>query len=72
MEWRVVSDQQWLDDLIATGMNPQTAKGYVEMNAARYVNLYEDYYRHVPELGQTKLKDYAKEFAAVYNQHSAS
>lgn len=72
LEWQVVSDEQWLDDLIAMGMNPQTAEGYVEMNAARYVNLYEDYYRHRPELGQRKLKDYAKEFAAVYNQNSAS
>lgn len=72
LEWRVVSDEQWLDDLIATGMSPQTAKGYVEMNAARYVNLYEDYYRHHPELGQIKLKDYAKEFALVYDRDSAS
>ena len=72
LEWRVVSDEQWLDDLIATGMSPQTAEGYVEMNAARHINLYEDYYRHRPELGQRKLKDYAKEFAAAYNQDSAS
>ncbi|MEH2326794.1 MAG: NAD(P)H-binding protein [Nostoc sp.] len=72
LEWRVVSEEQWLNDLIATGMNPQTAEGYVEMNAARYISLYEDYYRHRPELGQIKLKDYAKEFATVYNQGSAS
>jgi len=39
------------------------------MNASR-VNgvLYEDYYRHQPVLGSVKLKDFAKEFAAVYHQ----
>jgi len=30
--------------------------------------LYEDYYRSRPMLGKVKVKDFAKEFAAVNNQ----
>jgi hypothetical protein len=29
--------------------------------------LYEDYNQHKPILGKVKLKDFAKEFADVYN-----
>lgn len=69
LEWRTVSDEQWLNAMVAAGMNPQTARGFVEMNAARRNGLlYEDYYRHRPVLGCVKLETYAKEFAAVYNQ----
>ena len=69
LQWRVIPDQQFLNGLLAAGMNPQIAKGFTEMNASR-VNgvLYEDYYRHQPVLGSVKLKDFAKEFAAVYHQ----
>lgn len=69
LQWIVIPDEQLLAGMIAAGMNPQTAKGFVEMNAARYGGeLYEDYYRHQPKLGKVKLTDFAKEFAAVFNQ----
>jgi len=55
--------------MIAMGMNPKIAAGLVEMNAGGQTGvLYEDYYRNQPTLGNHKLKEYAKEFAAVYNQ----
>jgi hypothetical protein len=55
--------------MIARGMNPQTAKGFVEMNASRRGGvLYEDYYRNKPTLGKTTVKEFAKEFAVVYHQ----
>src|SRR6185312_1030183 len=39
-----------------------------EMNAGRRSDvLYEDYNRHKPTLGKVKLKDFAKEFALVFN-----
>jgi uncharacterized protein YbjT (DUF2867 family) len=69
LKWQIISDEQLLNDMIAAGMNPQTAKGFVEMNASRREGvLYQDYYRHQPTLGTVKLKDFAKEFAAVYNK----
>lgn len=69
LKWLVIPDEQLLNGMIASGMNPQTAKGFVEMNAARRGGvLYEDYYRHKPKLGSIKLKDFAKEFAVVFNQ----
>ncbi len=69
LKWLVISDEQVLNGLLAAGMSPQAAKGFVEMNAAtRDGVLYEDYFRNRPILGKVKLKDFAKEFAAVYNQ----
>jgi uncharacterized protein YbjT (DUF2867 family) len=69
LKWLVISDEQMLNGMIATGMNPQTAKGYVEMHASvRAGVLYEDYNRNRPTLGKIKLKDFAKEFAAIYNK----
>lgn len=69
LKWLVIPDEQLLNGMIAMGMNPQTAKGFVELNAARHGSeLYEDYHRNKPTLGRIKLKEFAKEFAAVYHQ----
>lgn len=67
LEWKVITDAQLLNNLVAAGMNPKTARGFVEMNAARRGGvLYEDYYRNQPGPGTVKLKDFAKEFAAAF------
>jgi uncharacterized protein YbjT (DUF2867 family) len=67
LKWVVISDQQMLSGMIAAGMNAGIAKGLVEMNAARCGDvLYEDYNRHKPTLGKTKLKDWVNVFAAAY------
>lgn len=68
LKWQVISDEQFLGNLLAAGMNPQTAAGFTEMQTFRFNGLYEDYYRHQPTLGKVKLKDFAKDFAAAYNQ----
>lgn len=71
LKWVVVPDKQSLNGMLAIGMNPKIAEGLVEMNASRRGGvLYEDYYRHRPDLGKVKMKDFAKEFAAVYNQNN--
>ncbi|MBK1897619.1 NmrA family NAD(P)-binding protein [Chryseobacterium paridis] len=69
LKWEIIPDEQMLDNLIHTGMNPQTAKGFIEMNAAmNNGTLSEDYYAHQPALGKIKVKDFAKEFAITYHQ----
>jgi uncharacterized protein YbjT (DUF2867 family) len=67
--WVTVTDEQSLNNLLSAGMNPQAAKGFMEMNASRRNGiLYEDYYRNKPVLGKVKTTDFAKEFATVYHQ----
>jgi uncharacterized protein YbjT (DUF2867 family) len=67
LKWEVISDEQLLNAVMAAGMNPGFAKGYVEMNASgRNGILFEDYNRHRPVLGKVKMTDFAKEFAAAY------
>lgn len=69
LKWLAITDDQLLNGMLASGMNPNIAKGFVEMNAGRRGGvLYEDYYSNKPALGQIKLTDFAKEFAAVFNQ----
>jgi nucleoside-diphosphate-sugar epimerase len=69
LKWLAVPDEQLLAGMIATGISPQTAKGFVEMNACRRGGvLYEDFYRNKPTLGKVKLTDFASDFAAMYNK----
>jgi hypothetical protein len=51
-------------------MQPKIATGLIEMYAGLYNGLLaEDYNRNKPAVfGKTKMTDYAKEFAAIYNQ----
>ncbi|WP_343694911.1 NmrA family NAD(P)-binding protein [Flavobacterium sp.] len=70
LEWKLISDEETLNGLISVGMQPKIAKGLVEMYAALYNDtLGADYYANRPaQLGKTKMAEYAKEFAAIYNQ----
>lgn len=69
LQWKTISDEQQVANMIAIGMNATIAKGLVEMNAARQSGtLFEDYNRNKPVLGKTKLTDFAKDFAAIYQQ----
>ena len=68
LKWQVISDEQKLNGMIASGMNPQIAKGLIEMNEGRRNGvLYEDYNLNRPTLGKVKLTDFGKEFAHVFN-----
>ena len=68
LKWLAIPDEQLLDGLIKAGMNPVITKGFVDMNTGRRNTLYEDYYRNKPVLGKVKMTDFAKDFAAAYNQ----
>lgn len=69
VKWVEISDEQMLDGLLNTGMNPQTAQGMVAMNASRRNGLlYADYYQNKPVLSPTKVADFAEEFARIYGQ----
>ncbi len=69
LRWVVIPDEQLLHGMVAFGMNPAIAAGFVEMNAAiRTGQLYEDYLRHRPALGRVKVRDFASEFATAYHQ----
>jgi uncharacterized protein YbjT (DUF2867 family) len=70
LKWHVIPDEQMLNNLITAGMNTKIAKGLVDMNAGRRNALYEDYNRNKPTLSKIKLKEFAKEFAAVYNKQN--
>lgn len=68
LKWLEIPDEQILNGMKVAGMNQEIAKGLVEMNAGRRSGvLFEDYNRHKPTLGKVKLKDFAKEFASVFN-----
>lgn len=68
LKWRIITNEQMLSGLEGAGMNSQIAAGLVEMYGSLYSGLLaEDYYRHKPTvMGKVKLKDFAKEFAAVF------
>ncbi|MBS7254721.1 NmrA family NAD(P)-binding protein [Flavobacterium branchiicola] len=70
LKWILISDDEVLNGLISIGIQPKIAKGLVEMYAALNNGLLgEDYKQNRPAiLGKTKLADYAKEFAEIYNQ----
>ena len=68
LKWQVITDEQMLNTILSVGMNPQAAKGLVEMNAGRRDSLYEDYYRNRPALGNVKLIDFVKDFATAFSQ----
>ncbi|GLB53968.1 hypothetical protein NBRC110019_30090 [Neptunitalea chrysea] len=68
LKWQAITDKQMLDGMLSMGMNPQAAKGLVEMQTAQGDGtLYEDYNQNKPTMGKVKLADFAKEFAKVYN-----
>lgn len=68
LEWKVISDEQLLSSWLQAGFNEQVAKGFIELQASQGDGgLYQDYFRHRPQLGKVKLADFAKDFAAAYN-----
>ncbi|MFD2943599.1 SDR family oxidoreductase [Flavobacterium notoginsengisoli] len=69
LKWVLISDEETFNGLVNIGMQPKIAQGLTEMYAGLYNGtLGEDYYKNRPsQMGKTKLADYAKEFAAIYN-----
>jgi uncharacterized protein YbjT (DUF2867 family) len=72
LEWKVISDEELLKNWLDIGFNEQVAKGFVETQASQGSGVvYEDYYQNQPVLGKVKLADFAKEFAAAYQNDEA-
>lgn len=69
LKWVSINDEQQFNGYKAFGMNESFALEFVEMNASIHNGkFYEDYNRNKPTLGKVKLREFAKEFAAVYHQ----
>ncbi|MES2328514.1 MAG: NAD(P)H-binding protein [Bacteroidota bacterium] len=68
LPWVQFTDEQALSGMIEAGLPQEVAKNYAEMNHALHTGaMSEDYFKHRPEtLGNTKLEDFAKTFAAAY------
>jgi uncharacterized protein YbjT (DUF2867 family) len=69
LKWKTISDEQMLGELQASGMSSQIAAGLVEMNASMHRgDLFQDYFLKRPVMGNVKLTDFVKEFAAAFSQ----
>jgi uncharacterized protein YbjT (DUF2867 family) len=71
LPWVVFSDEQAYSGMMQMGLPENAVKNYTEMGHAMHSGaMFEDYWKHRPStLGKTKLEDFAKTFAFVYNQN---
>nr|WP_199003479.1 NmrA family NAD(P)-binding protein [Flavobacterium sp. ASV13] len=71
LKWVLISNEENLNSLINVGMQPKIAHGLIEMYTALCDGtLGADYAQNKPAvMGKVKLADYAKEFAAIFNQN---
>jgi len=73
MRWIKFTDEQALEGFIQAGFPKETASQFVQgFKAMHEGKIFEDYWKHPPQLQKTKLKDFAKVFAAVWHEHSPS
>lgn len=69
LKWNLIPDEQVQAAFESAGLPKITASQLTEMYAGLHNGrMAEDYQKHKPILGKTKLEEAAKEFAAVYNQ----
>lgn len=70
LKWGTISDKQMMNGLKQFKVPIALAIDITEMNASMRTGgiLFNDYYKNKPVLGKVKMKDFASEFAAVYNQ----
>ena len=68
LKWVQTTEGEFCAGLVEIGMQPKIAEKMTEMYAAIHSGLlYEDYDRNRPtQMGKVKLKDFAQEFALVY------
>ena len=69
LPWVTFTDEQAYAGMMQMGFPENAVKNYTEMGHAMHDgSMFEDYWKHHPaKLGKTKLEDFAKTFAAVYN-----
>ena len=69
LKWFLISDKEMLRGLKMAKMPEKLAENMVEMQSAMHSGAaLENFHKNQPEMGKIKLKDFAKQFAAVYNQ----
>ncbi|UZT99122.1 NAD(P)H-binding protein [Chryseobacterium fluminis] len=69
LEWKVISGEVLLDQMLSAGVNGWIAEGMIAMQKAQGDgSLYEDFYVNKPTLGKIKLEDFAREFSQIYNK----
>lgn len=69
LQWHLITDEEEKQNLLKHGVPENLATNIVDLYRSIHTGkLGEDYEKNKPELGKTKLKDFAKEFAIVFNQ----
>jgi len=73
LKWVVFSDADALNGMLQAGLPEEIAKNYAEMNhCLQSGQMFADYWKNHPDvLQKTKLEDFAKVFASVYNSPDA-
>lgn len=68
LSWVKFSDKEAFEGMIQAGLPKTVTENYVEMGAAIDSGImFTDYFKNRPKLGKTKLEDFAKKFAQIYN-----
>ncbi|HUZ58746.1 MAG TPA: NAD(P)H-binding protein [Hanamia sp.] len=70
LKWVAIEDKEMLRGPEMAGLSPKLASDIIEMQAPIHKGLMtQEFSRHRPEviIGKVKLKDFAKEFASVFN-----
>ncbi len=71
LQWKTITSEQMQSGMEANGISKALAATFVELGWATHTGLLsEDYYLHKPEPGKVKLEDFAREFAAGYNNNA--
>lgn len=69
LQWELISGEEMLGGLLATGIPLHLATGMVELYGAIHSGrLQADYLRNKPALRSVKVKDFANDFALAYGQ----
>lgn len=69
LRWITLTNEQYLQVLLAAGMQPAIAAGMVEMYASVHDGILSaDYFKNRPAaFGKVKVKDFARDFAMAYS-----
>ncbi len=69
LKWKIITDEQLQSGMEKAGVPGTIAAGLVEMQASMHNgDVYRDYNLNKPAPGKVKMKDFAKEFALMYQQ----
>jgi uncharacterized protein YbjT (DUF2867 family) len=73
LKWAKFTDEQTFEGFIHAGIPKETANEFVQgFRAMHEGKIFEDYWKHPHQMQKTKLRDFAKTFAAVWQEHTQS